>query len=380
MLPDFRRHLKKEKDIIANNLKHEKPLKNMKKTIDENLKKTYYQALLERNKAYDGLFYVGIKTTGIFCHATCPARKPKFENCEFFSFAKDALLAGFRPCLRCKPLSFPNKESKVMTQLINAIEANPEKRWKTEDFRALNLDESTIRRQFKKRFGMTFIEYARSRRIGLAVTEIKKGKSIIDAQLDTGYQSSSGFRDAFSKILGHPPTQSDDQILFTSLIDTPLGPVIEISDNNYLYLLEFIDRRGLEREIERLRKRLKIGIIPGRTQITEQIEKELRDYFSGKNLNFQTPIFLLGSDFQKTVWNALQTIPIGQTQSYLEVAKKIGNDKAFRAVANANGANQLALIIPCHRVINANGELGGYGGGISKKAWLLAHEKHHKKT
>ena len=113
---------------------------------------------------------------------------------------------------------------------------------------------------------------------------------------------------------------------------------------------------------------------------TEQIEKELRDYFSGKNLNFQTPIFLLGSDFQKTVWNALQTIPIGQTQSYLEVAKKIGNDKAFRAVANANGANQLALIIPCHRVINANGELGGYGGKKKKKAWLLAHEKHHKKT
>ena len=163
--------------------------------------------------------------------------------------------------------------------------------------------------------------------------------------------------------------------LLESSIDTPLGPMVAMADNDYLYLLEFVGRRGLEREIERLRKRLKIGIIPGDNKILKQIKKELADYFSGSCLTFKTPCYWMGSTFQQSVWKALQTIPAGETRSYLDIARQVGRNKAYRAVANANGSNQLALIIPCHRVINENGELGGYGGGISRKAWLLAHEK-----
>lgn len=338
-------------------------------------KQRYYQALLARDPKYNGLFYVGVKTTGVFCHATCPARKPKFENCEFFNTPKEALLASFRPCQRCRPLLPPSSQSPVLERLITAVEAQPEKRWQDADFKALGVDESTARRQFKKRFGMTFVEYARARRMGLAMKQIKAGNAVIDTQLRAGYESGSGFRDAFARILGEAPTRSDGKVLFATWLDTPLGPMLTVADSKYLYLLEFVDRRGLERELARLRKRLKIGVIPGRTVITDQIEQELKTYFNGTDFNFNTPCYLLGSDFQKAVWHALKTIPVGETISYLALATKLSKSTAYRAVANANGANQLALIIPCHRVINENGELGGYGGGLSRKAWLLNHEK-----
>jgi len=343
-------------------------------------KRMYYQALLEKNPEYEGLFYVGVKTTGVFCRPTCPARKPKFENCEFFKTAKEALLASFRPCQRCRPLSHPNEVSAVVKTLVDAIEKDPEKRWRDEDFRQLSIDASTARRQFKKRFGMTFVEYARARRMGLAMKQIREGSPVIDAQLSTGYESSSGFRDAFSRIMGAAPTLVDSNFVFKAAwLDTLLGPMIAIADNDGLYLLEFVDRRGLEREVERLRKKMKVAIIPGTTPITKRVVSEITDYFAGKTLIFNTPIHLIGSPFQKKVWQALRNIPPGETRSYLDVAKSIKKPAAFRAVASANGANQLAIIVPCHRVINANGDLGGYGGGITRKQWLLEHEKNSKR-
>lgn len=342
-------------------------------------KQRYYKALLEKNSHYEGVFYVGVRTTGVFCRPTCPARKPKFENCDFFQTPKEALLASFRPCQRCQPLSPPKQESPTIKKLIAAVEKEPEKRWKTQDFRDLAVDESTARRQFKKRFGMTFVEYARARRMGLAIKHIKEGNPVIDAQLKSGYESGSGFRDAFSRIMGAAPTKHTTQVLKATWLDTKLGPMLCIADEQYLYLLEFVDRRGLEREIERMRKKLKMAIIPGETHITHIIKKELDAYFDGSQFTFNTPVHLLGSSFQKQVWEILKKIPPGETRSYLDVAKILKRPTAFRSVAQANGANQLALVIPCHRVINANGDLGGYGGGISRKQWLLEHEKRHAK-
>ena len=227
-------------------------------------KKEYYQALIAKKMEYDGVFYVGVKTTGIFCRPSCPAKKPKFENCEFFETAQQALLASFRPCKRCRPLSHPNEVSKVVQKLVAAVEANPEKRWKEKDFKAISIDISTARRQFKKRFGMTFVQYARARRMGLAMKQIREGHSIIDAQLCAGYESGSGFRDAFSKIMGAAPNKPGSQSNFKSRPGRyPLGPMIAIGDEQTLFLLEFVDRRGLELEVERLRKRTRSVIIPG---------------------------------------------------------------------------------------------------------------------
>jgi AraC family transcriptional regulator of adaptative response/methylated-DNA-[protein]-cysteine methyltransferase len=335
---------------------------------------TYYTALLGRDADYEGVFYVGVRTTGIFCRPTCPARKPKRENCEFFTDAQSALLASYRPCERCRPLSHPNETSDVVRRLVEAVEREPTKRWRDSDFDALAVHASTARRQFQKRFGMTFVEYARARRLGSAFKSIRNGERVIDAQLDAGFDSASGFRDAFARIMGAPPARST-RALFAAWLDTPLGPMTAVADEHALYLLEFVDRRGLEREIERLRHREKAGIAPGRTAPIVQIERELADYFAGRSTTFKTPLAPTGSPFQKAVWDALLTIPPGETWSYAELARAVGRPKAVRAVGTANGANPLAIVIPCHRVINLSGDLGGYGGGLPRKRWLLDHER-----
>ncbi len=342
-------------------------------------KKAFYQAMLDKNSEYENVFYVGVKTTGVFCRPTCSARKPKFEHCEFFETAQQALLASFRPCKRCQPLSHPSQVSKLIQTLVNAVEANPEKRWKEKDFKDIAADASTVRRQFKKRFGMTFVEYARARRMGLAMKQIRAGKTVIDTQLAAGYESGSGFRDAFSKIMGATPSKSKHHnVLKATWLDTVLGPMLAIGNDEALYLLEFVDRRGLEREVERLRSRTNSVIIPGATAAIHSIERELKLYFEGKLKKFETPLYLLGSTFQKSVWKKLKEIPYGETRSYTALAKAIAKPTAIRAVASANGANSFAIVIPCHRVIAINGELGGYAGGLTRKKWLINHEEKSK--
>ncbi len=171
---------------------------------------------------------------------------------------------------------------------------------------------------------------------------------------------------------------SDDKRLVSKRIDSPLGPMILVADERYLYCLEFEDRKGLKNRLNRLKKRLKAVIIPGETQVIHQAKEELAAYFQGTRIQFKTPCCLLGTAFQQSVWKALQTIPSGETRSYLDIATAIGRATSYRAVANANGANPVSIIVPCHRVINHDGALGGYGGGLSRKTWLLKHEKHLK--
>jgi AraC family transcriptional regulator of adaptative response/methylated-DNA-[protein]-cysteine methyltransferase len=336
----------------------------------------YYQAMLDKNPTYEGVFYVGVKTTGIFCRPVCPARKPKFEHCEFYANAQAALLAGFRPCKRCYPLSPPQQVSSVVQSLVAAVEANPEKRWREADFRALHVDISTARRHFKKRFGMTFVAYARARRMGIAFHAIRKGGSVIEAQLASGYESGSGFRDAFARVMGNAPAHAkESRILKAAWLDSPLGPMVAIADEESLYLLEFVDRRGLEREIERLRRKTKAAIVPGESAPLRQIEQEVQAYFAGTLHEFKTPMTWVGSPFQQQVWTGLQQIPYGETRAYAQLATALEMPNAVRAVANANGANQFAIMVPCHRVIGTNGDLTGYGGGLARKRWLLDHEQ-----
>ncbi len=182
---------------------------------------------------------------------------------------------------------------------------------------------------------------------------------------------------ALTKIIGLAQIniKGPHYILKSTLIDSPLGPMLAIGDEEELYLLEFIDRKGLKREIERLIVKTKSNIDFGRTSPIDQIEQELDEYFKGKRKEFKTKMNICGSTFQKEVWQELMNIPYGETRTYLQQARAIGKPTSFRAVANANGANQFAIIIPCHRVINTNGKLGGYGGGIEKKKWLLEHER-----
>jgi len=337
-----------------------------------------YEILSQRDMAYADAFFVGISSTGIFCRPGCPARRPKRENCQFFETAKEALSAGYRACKRCHPEHHSGEASTLFRQLIYLIEENPEKRWLEKDIKAIGLDPSTVRRQFKKRFGLTFSQYARERRLGLAAKGIIKGDSVINAQLTAGYESASAFRSAFAKTFGAPPAKSKEEPLYIDWISTPLGPMLAICDEANLYMLEFTVRKNMDRGFIRLRKAHGRAVIPGRTSITEQIEIELKAYFAGQLQNFKTPLAPTGTDFQNQVWRALRDIPYGTSCAYTDLAIAIGNEKAVRAVASSNANNGLALIIPCHRVIAKGGGLGGYAGGVDKKRWLLDHESKNK--
>lgn len=163
--------------------------------------------------------------------------------------------------------------------------------------------------------------------------------------------------------------------LKSAWLDTPLGSMLAISDTERLYLLDFVESKGLEYKIKRLKINTKSAITEDRTRPIISIEEELKSYFSGTLQQFNTPIYLLGSEFQKLVWQELMNVPYSETRSYFTQAKLIGMERSYRAVANANGANKFVIIIPCHRIINNNGKLGGYGSGLDHKKWLIEHER-----
>lgn len=317
---------------------------------------------------------MAVKTTGIFCRPGCPARTPKLQNCEFFNDAQTAVSAGYRACKRCHPLGLPGEESRLIRALINLVESDPERKWSERDLSKRGIDPSTARRQFKARFGMTFSAYVRQRRLALARETLDQGEPVIQAQLAAGFESPSGFRAAYAKTFGAPPNKASLTPLLIEWIDTPLGPMIVICSEEALYLTEFTNRKNLSGQIEKLVKVYDRPILPGRTKITEATERQIGEYFNGTRKVFDLPLHPTGTDFQRRVWQALCDIPYGQTRSYGELAVAIGNEKAFRAVASSNAKNGLAIIIPCHRVINTGGKLGGYAGGLAKKQWLLDYE------
>jgi AraC family transcriptional regulator, regulatory protein of adaptative response / methylated-DNA-[protein]-cysteine methyltransferase len=333
---------------------------------------TLYDALLSRDAAYEGRAYVGVTSTGIFCRLSCPARKPLRENCVFLASPAACLSAGFRACLRCRPLG---EIAPDHARLIARLDDNPGYRWSEADVVAAGFDPSTLRRTFKRQFGMTFLDMARMARLRAGARVLGTGAGVIDAQLEAGFESASGFRAAFARLLGHAPQQmGSNALLRTDWIDTPLGGMIAVTDDRALHLLEFTGRRALGAELRRLSAMVKGGIGLGRTVITDQTEAELTRYFAGHSADFSVPLVLHGSAFAREVWARLREIPVGQTRSYGQIAVQIGRPDAVRAIAQANGANQIALMIPCHRLIGADGALTGYGGGLWRKDKLISLE------
>lgn len=337
---------------------------------------TLYQALLDRDAAYEGFAYVCVTTTRIFCRLTCPARKPLRDNCRFEASIADCLDGGYRPCKRCTPMLRLGDGEPTIRALLDTLERAPDRRWSEADLVALGHDPSTIRRIFKRRFGMSFLEIARQRRLSHAVTTLGTGASVIDAQLEAGFESGSGFRAAVSQWLGAAPQQVKSQsLLKAAWIETPIGPMLAVTCDHALHLLEFADRPALQGELTRLRDRNRRAIIMGRTAVTDRVSEQLAAYFDGRLTTFSLRIGDHGTPFERQVWRALQEIPSGTTASYRDIAEAMARPTAVRAVARANGANQIAIVIPCHRVIGTDGSLTGYGGGLWRKQWLLRHEQ-----
>lgn len=334
-----------------------------------------YGAMQTNDPSFEGRAFVGVTSTGIFCRLVCPARTPKQENCRFFASPTDCVEAGFRPCKRCNPIG---KIPDDMRDLLDALKANPEYPWAESDIIDRGYDPSHIRRLFKKQFGQTFLALARQRRLQLGFSTLTAGAKVIEAQLDAGFSSASAFRAAFQRLTGLAPGQLQTRArLNADWIDTPLGPMICVADTRNLYLLEFLERKALPREMQRLHKDAKGDLGLGRTAITDQTKAALTAYFDGSDPRLDLPLAPAGTDFERHVWHRLRQIPAGQTRSYSQLAQDMSKPNATRAVARANGANPIAIVIPCHRVIGADGALTGYGGGLWRKERLLKIEEHY---
>jgi len=334
-------------------------------------------AFRQRDASFDGLFFAAVTTTGIFCRPSCPARKPLPGHTVFYPTAAEALLAGYRPCQRCNPLA-SSGDPEWALDLVSRVEASPEQRIRDADLLAEGLDPATVRRRFKARYGLSFQAYQRSRRLAAAFEAIKAGASLDDAVFEHGFESHSGFRDAFARLFGDPPGRASKvhggDFIRLAWFDGPLGPLVAGAVDGGICLLEFTDRRMLESQAAVVRLRLGLPAAPSPHPHLERLEVELGEYFAGKRTAFGVPVYEPGTPFQERVWAELCNIPYGQTRSYGELARILGDPAAVRAVAQANGRNRIAILVPCHRVISADGGLGGYGGGVWRKRRLLEIE------
>lgn len=332
-------------------------------------------AFLAGDRSYEGIFYTAVRTTGIFCRPTCSARKPKPENVDFYASADDAMAAGFRPCKRCRPLEAPAAPAWVQ-QILDEAERGEDRRWSDDALRARGIDPVRLRRWCKQHLGMSFHAWLRSRRLGRALGSLKAGDSVDAAAIDHGFESSSGFREALGKTFGASAAalREATPLYFRRLL-TPLGPMIAMAEAKGLVLLEFLDRPALAAELEELKTRYGYAAAPGSHAHLDQAEAELGEYFAARRQRFDVPLAAPGKPFESMVWQRLLGIPYGETLSYGELARDVGKPGAARIAGWACGRNRIAIVVPCHRVVAADGALTGYGGGKARKAFLLRLER-----
>lgn len=339
-------------------------------------RKELIRAFMASDASYDGVFLTAVRTTGIFCRPSCSARKPRTENVEFFGSVKDALFAGYRPCKRCTPLEPIGRPPEWVARVLARVHETPDGRVTASDLRSLDVDPSRARRWFMANYGLTFAAYCRGHRLSAALATIREGATIDDAVFSSGFESHSGFRDAFGRVFGAPPGRAAAvKPILVAWIESPLGPLLAGASERGVCLLEFTDRRMLEAQLDTIRRRFHGALVPGENAHIVQLRTQLAEYFAGKRRVFDTPLDYPGTEFQVRVWRELLSIPYGDTRSYEALAAATGSPRAVRAVGRANGMNRIAIIIPCHRVIGKDGTPVGYGGGLWRKRWLLDHER-----
>lgn len=335
------------------------------------------RALDARDATYDGLFLYGVRTTRVYCRPSCAARKPLPEHVEYFASPGQAEQAGYRPCKRCRPTDGDTRPA-WLVDLETDVLKSPGRRITDHALSRRGLDPSTVRRWFKRRHGSTFQEFARAARLGRALDLMQAGDGIDGAAFAVGFESVSGFRDAFERMFGSPPGRAGRQdYVAVHWTASPLGPLVLGATRAGVCLVEFSDRKRLAQQLDAVRAVFKLPVVPGQTAVLRTLEKELAQYFAGALTGFSVPLAYPGTPFQERVWRALLDIPYGATRSYEDLAVAVGSPRGQRAVGLANGRNRIAIVIPCHRVVNKGGKLCGYGGGLHRKAYLLELENRH---
>lgn len=335
----------------------------------------FYKAFMERDSSFEGVYIVGVKTTGIFCRPTCPA-KPKAENVEFFPSVTEAMENGYRPCRVCKPLEHLGNPPSDIKELLAYMEENPAKKLKDMDLIEMGLEPNQVRRWFQKNYNLTFHAYQRMHRANHAFQRIRSDHRVTDAAYDSGYESLSGFNSMFKNIIGSAPSKSKNRpIVNVARMETSLGVMVAAATEKGVCLFEFADYKLLDLELKQLASAFKAPLVLGDNPHLEALKLQLDQYFNGERQEFDIPLDLVGTEFQKKVWLSLLQVPYGCTTTYAKQANLLGRPTAVRAVANANGKNKISIILPCHRVIGTDGTLTGYGGGMWRKKKLLEFER-----
>ncbi len=344
-----------------------------------------WRAVKERDPKYFSTFVYGVKSTGVYCRPTCPSRKPKFDKIFFFDNPFSAEKAGFRACLRCKPNDFlPKSPQETLVEKIRElIDDNPEAKLSLGDLgHAFDLSPFYLQKIFKKVTGVTPKEYVRAARIQKIKASLKRGESIRKSIYDSGYNTSGWLYNKNStNLLGMPPSAykaGGEGMKISYLIgDSPLGSLLVAATE--LGVCAVVIGSSNEKMVKILREEFPRADFEQQEVIVDNLgewmEKILDCIKSRKNLALSgIPLDVIGTAFQHKVWKELQAIPLGEVRSYGEVAIRIGTPKGSRAVARACAANRVALVIPCHRVVRKNGDVGGYRWGVEKKKYLLESE------
>jgi len=331
-----------------------------------------WAAFERRDRDWDGRVIGAVKTTGIYCKPSCPARRPKRENVEFFMDGEGALAAGYRPCLRCKPDEVGRDREAVVTA-VRLIEQSEEAVPLDCLAEAVGYAAHHFQRLFSRDMGVSPAAYARALRARRAQRHLMEDKSVTDAIYDAGYLAPSRFYADAKERMGMTPSAWRDggrgQVIRFVVTDSPLGPLLIAATQKGICRLTFNeDESALKRRFPNA------DVQPDDGTIRPWVEGALQAIRTPSQAP-EVPVDVRGTAFQEAVWQELRKIPLGETRSYADIAKAVGQPGAVRAVGTANGSNPVSVLVPCHRVIRSDGSLGGYGGGIENKKKLLAAER-----
>jgi AraC family transcriptional regulator, regulatory protein of adaptative response / methylated-DNA-[protein]-cysteine methyltransferase len=346
-------------------------------TVDE---ETMWQAVLNRDTRFDGVFYYAVQSTGVYCRPGCPARRPRREQVTFFSSCEAAEKAGYRACKRCRPQEAMELSTRVelverACRLIEtAVDAPPSLE---ELGKALSISPFHLHRLFKSVTGLTPYQYAAGHKLKKFKERVKQGDDLTTALYEAGYGSSSRLYENAASRLGMTPASyqrggQGKQIVYV-IVDTPLGKMLVAATPQGICSVCFgVDHAQL---LGRLKNEYPAAEIQHNDQALTEWVTALLQNLAGNQPHLALPLDLQATAFQLRVWEELRRIPYGETRTYTEVACAIGKPKAVRAVANACGANPTVLVTPCHRVVRSDGTLGGYRYGVERKQALLEKEK-----
>lgn len=348
------------------------------------LRDARWTSLIQRDRRADGTFFYSVASTGVYCRPSCGARRPRPENVAFYRTTAEAEAAGFRACKRCKPnkqdpaSGIADKIAKTC-RMIEAAESTP-------SLEALakqaGMSRFHFHRTFKSVTGVTPAEYASAQRMARMRESLERSNTVTEAMYDAGFNSSSRFYEGADRSLGMTPTEFRDggnkAAIYFAVGQCSMGNILAAqTERGVCAILMGDDPEQLVRDLQdRFPKATLVGDTPEYADLMARVVGLVENPNSG----FGLPLDIRGTAFQRQVWNALQQIPPGTTATYTEIANKLGMPKAVRAVAQACGANSLAIAIPCHRVIRNDGALAGYRWGVERKRTLLQKEKRERDT